>query len=74
MNDLNRKALIYSVAGVVLVMGVALVTDFLAPENGFGETLRFSMPILAGLVSGAVIFFKLRQETDIDFSELGEEG
>jgi hypothetical protein len=73
MKDLNRKALIYSVLGVISVLAVALVTDFLAPQSSFGEVLRFSIPIIAGIISGAAIFFKLKDESDIDFKEIGEE-
>jgi len=73
MKDLNKKALIYSVLGVISVLIVAIGTDFLAPQNSFGEVLRFSMPIIAGMIAGAVIFFKLKDESDIDFEEIGEQ-
>jgi hypothetical protein len=73
MKDLNRKALVYSVLGVVSVLVIAFGTDFLAPQNSFGEILRFSMPIIAGMIAGAAIFFKLKDESDIDFGEIGEQ-
>lgn len=73
MKDLNRKALIYSATGVFAVIVVAFLTNLVAPRNAFGEGLRFFMPLLTGIVGGAVIFFRLRDESDIDFDELGEE-
>lgn len=75
MKDLNRKALTYSVAGVFAVIAVAFLTNLLAPQNTLGEGLRFFMPLLTGIVGGAVIFFKLKDETDIDFEDIdtGEE-
>lgn len=73
MKDLNKKALIYSILGVISVLAVAFVTDFLAPQNSFGEVLRFSIPIIAGMIAGATIFFKLKDESNIDFEEIGDE-
>lgn len=73
MKELNRKALIYSVLGVISVLVVAFVTDFIAPQNSFGEVLRFSMPIITGIITGAAIFFRLKDESDIDFEDIAEE-
>jgi len=73
MKKLNKKALTYTVLGSASVLAIALTTDLLAPKNGFGEALRFSMPILTGLITGAIIFYKLKQEASINFSELGKQ-
>lgn len=73
MKELNRKALIYSVLGVLGVVAVAFITNFVAPQNSLGEGLRFFMPLLTGILAGAAIFFRLKEESDIDFEELGED-
>ena len=73
MKDLNRKALVYSMLGMLSVMIAAFLTDLLAPQNQTGELLRFSIPVITGIMSGAAIFLKLKEETDIDFEELGED-
>ncbi|PSH00657.1 MAG: hypothetical protein BRC30_02400 [Nanohaloarchaea archaeon SW_7_46_7] len=73
MKKLNKKALTYTALGSASVLTIALTTNLLAPENSFGEALRFSTPILTGLISGALIFYKLKQEANINFNKLEEQ-
>jgi hypothetical protein len=73
MKELNRKALIYSGIGLFAVIAVSFTTNLIAPESALGEGLRFLMPLLTGIIGGAVIFFRLQDESNIDFEELGEE-
>jgi MFS superfamily sulfate permease-like transporter len=64
MREANKKALAYSAVGMASVLVMAFLTDLLAPQNQVGQGLRFAVPVLTGIVSGAVIFLRLRQELD----------
>jgi len=72
MKELNKKALAYSALGMTAVITVAFLTNLLAPRNTIGQGLRFTLPLLAGIISGGAIFLKLKRETDIDFDQLDE--
>jgi len=72
MKELNKKALAYSALGMTAVIAVAFLTNLLAPQNTIGQGLRFTLPLLTGIISGGAIFLKLKRETDIDFDQLDE--
>jgi hypothetical protein len=73
VKKLNKKALIYSVLGISTVIATAFITNLLAPQNTLGEGLRFFVPLFTGIIAGAAIFLRLKDESDIDLEELGEE-
>ncbi len=73
MKELNRKALIYSVLGMSTVIASAFMTNMLAPQNAMGEGFRFFVPLFTGIIAGAAIFLRLKDESGIDLEELGEE-
>ena len=70
MKELHKKALLYSTTGVLAVIATAFTTNLLAPQNALGEGLRFSVPVLTGIIGGAIIFFRLREirKTDKQFN------
>lgn len=70
MKNTNKKALSYSVLGMVSVLLMAFLTDFLAPQNQVGENLRFAVPILTGIISGGLIFLRLREDLDYKLEDL----
>ncbi|MFB6180787.1 MAG: hypothetical protein ABEJ93_02830 [Candidatus Nanohalobium sp.] len=72
MKKLYKKALLYFSAGMLTVIGAGFITNLVAPQNALGEGLRFSVPLLTGVIGGAVIFFRLKDESDTGFSELEE--
>lgn len=64
MKERNRKALTYSVLGMASVLVTAFLTDILAPQSPLGEGLRFSVPLLTGIIAGAIIFLRLKEDLD----------
>lgn len=74
MNERNRKALIYSALGMASVLVMAFVTDFLAPQNQLGENLRFAVPLVTGIISGSLIFLRLKQDLDYKLEDLDDSG
>jgi len=73
MKELNKKALTYSALGMTAVILVAFLTNLLAPQNQLGQGLRFTLPLLTGILSGGAIFFKLKNEADIDFDQINQD-
>lgn len=74
MKDRNTKALIYSALGMASVLIMAFITDLLAPQNSFGEGLRFAVPVLTGIISGGLIFLRLREDLDYSLEDLEDSG
>ncbi|MFB6115533.1 MAG: hypothetical protein ABEK04_04500 [Candidatus Nanohalobium sp.] len=59
MKERNRKALVYSAAGVLAVIASAFITNLFAPHSRIGEGLRFFVPLITGVVAGVALFLKL---------------
>ncbi|MFB6174685.1 MAG: hypothetical protein ABEJ87_01770 [Candidatus Nanohalobium sp.] len=58
---------------MISVIVVAFLPALLAPHNSTGQALRFFLPLLTGIIAGILIFFRLKDESNIDFDELGDQ-
>jgi hypothetical protein len=58
MIDEHRETAKLSVAGVLAVILTGLTVTFLVPETEIGKIIRFTAPLLVGMIFGAKIYLR----------------